>query len=88
MSQVPELALCACADNRHLLSHDDAAATRLLTIPATGLDPPQKTYGKSCDLTDLSAGQLKGMKLFVFELAPVPSEKFTIRWSKGFTGKV
>jgi hypothetical protein len=37
---------------------------------------------------NLTAEQLKNTKFFLFEIAPIPSEKYTLRWAKGFTGKV
>ncbi len=89
MARIPELVLCACADNQHLLYYSDPKAVRLLTIPETDLDPPQKVYRNSYDVkADLSAKQLKGTKFFFFEVAPIASENFTLRWTKGFTGKV
>jgi hypothetical protein len=88
LSRIPELALCACADNQHLLSPSDPKATRLLTIPSTELRTPQKTYSFVYSAPDLSAKQLRNTKFFLFETAPVPGENFTLRWLKGFTGKL
>jgi predicted RNA-binding Zn-ribbon protein involved in translation (DUF1610 family) len=87
--RAPELVLCACADNQHLLSHNDPKAARLLSIPAEELRTPQKTYSKSYDVkTDLSVKQLKGTKFFLFETVSVPGENFILRWLKGFIGKI
>jgi predicted RNA-binding Zn-ribbon protein involved in translation (DUF1610 family) len=89
LAQVPRFVLCACADNQHLLSHNDPKAVQLLTIPEAGLETPQKTYSVSYEVkTDLSARQLKGSKFFLFEAEPVPGQEFTFHWSKGFTGKI
>jgi hypothetical protein len=89
MARIPELALCACADNQHLLSPDDPKATRLLTVPATDLGTPQKVYRNSYDVkADLSARQLKGTKFFIFEVTPIAGKNFTLRWIKGFKGKI
>jgi tetratricopeptide (TPR) repeat protein len=87
--RVPELALCACADSQHLLSHSDPRAIRLLTIPAIELGTPQKVYKNSYDVkTDLSAKQRKGTKFFLFEVTPIGGENFTLHWIKGFKGKI
>ena len=89
LARTPELALCACADNQHLHSANDAAAKLLFTIPAIGLDSPQKLYKQSYDLKkEITAEQLKDKKLFLFEVAPVQGEKYTLRWAKDFKGKV
>ncbi|MDR1841213.1 MAG: hypothetical protein LBQ86_04720 [Holophagales bacterium] len=86
MARIPELALCACGDSQHLLSYSDPKAARLLTVPESTLKPPQRAYQNSYDLkTDK---QLKNAKLFLFEVAPVDGENFTLRWATGFEGKV
>jgi len=89
LARTPELVLCACANNQHLLSANDTAARRLLTIPAIDLDPPQKNYKYTYDLRiKFNAEQLKGTKFFLFEAAPVQGEKYTLHWATGFKGKV
>jgi hypothetical protein len=88
-SQAPQFVLCACADDQHLISHNDPKAVQVLTIPAAELETPRKTYNSSYDVrTDLSLRQLKNTKFFLFETAPVPGEEFILRWAKGFTGKI
>jgi predicted RNA-binding Zn-ribbon protein involved in translation (DUF1610 family) len=89
LARIPELALCICADNQYLLSYNDPKATRILTISAVNLESPQKTYNRSYDVkTDVSGRQLKGCKFFLFEVTPISGENFTLRWIKGFTGKI
>jgi len=89
LARTPELLLCACANNQHLHSANDAAARHLLTIPATDLEPAQKTYKHIYDLKkEITAEQLKDKKLFLFEIAPVQGEKYTLHWATGFKGKV
>ncbi|MDR1802847.1 MAG: hypothetical protein LBQ94_04515 [Treponema sp.] len=89
IKQIPELKLCACAENQHLLSYNDANSIQLLTIPSNVLGIPQKTHRNNYDVnTDLSVKQLKGAKFFLFVVEPVPGEEFTPRKSKGLIGKV
>jgi hypothetical protein len=86
-TRIPELVLCA--GDRQLLSHNDANGENLFKIPGVELESAQKTYKNSYDLNSgISARQLKDKKLFLFEVAPEPGEKFTLRWAEGFTGKV
>ena len=87
--RVPELVLCACPDGRQLLSAGDPKGIRLKSIPESWDGAARRTYGNTYDLgPGLSAKQAKGLKLFLFEAAPLPNENFTLRWSRGFTGKV
>ena len=89
LARTPELALCTCANSQHLHSVNDAATKRLLTIPAIDLEPPQKAYKYTYDLKiKFTAEQLKGTKFFLFEIAPVQGENYTLRWAKDFKGKV
>jgi hypothetical protein len=88
-SQVPQFVLCACADDQHLISPNDPKAAQLMTIPIAGLETPRKTYNSSYEVrTDLSTRQLKNKKFFLFEAVPVHGQEFTLRWTKGFTGKI
>jgi hypothetical protein len=85
--RIPEMVLCA--GERQLLSHDDANGERLFAIPSLELGSAQKTWKNTYEIkTDLSARQLKDKKFFLFEVSPVPGEKFTLRWAEGFTGKL
>ncbi|MDR3160463.1 MAG: hypothetical protein LBU28_02485, partial [Spirochaetaceae bacterium] len=88
-SQVPQFVLCACAGDQHLLSHNDPKAVQVLSIPAAELEPPRKASSRNDDVqADLSAMRLRNTKFFLFESAPVPGQEFTLRWAKGFTGKI
>ena len=86
MARIPEFTLCACVADRHLLSSGDTQAKRLIDIKSVDLgSTPQKTYKSSYDI---KFKLLKGSKLFLFKEAALPSETFTLRWAKGFKGKV
>jgi len=87
--RVPELILCACSDGQHLLSVNDPKGRRLMSFPETRASTARCTLTTTYELgADLTAKQIKGLKLFLFEAAPVMNENFTLRWTKGFTGKV
>lgn len=86
IEHVPELVLCGCNDSEFILTHDDPKAVELIRINAVDLDMPQKDYTQSYDLA--RANYHKNMKFFLFETNPVRSEKFTLRWFQGFSGKV
>jgi hypothetical protein len=85
--RIPEMVLCA--GERQLLSHDDANGERLYKISSFDLGSAQKAWKNTYEIkTDLSARQLKDKKFFLFEVSPVPGEKYTLRWAEGFTGKL
>ena len=86
IEHVPELVLCGCNDGEFILNHDDPKAVEFIRINAVDLDKPQKDYTQSYDLA--RANYHKNMKFFLFETNPVRSEKFTLRWFQGFSGKV
>ena len=85
IEHVPELILCGCNEGEFILTHDDPKAVEFLRINAVDLDKPQKDYTQSYDLA--KASYHKNMKFFLFETNPVRSEKFTLRWFQGFSGK-
>jgi predicted RNA-binding Zn-ribbon protein involved in translation (DUF1610 family) len=84
--RIPELVLCACSDGQHLLSQSDAKGRKLQTFPETKAKAPGQTYKGTYEISNGVA--LKGLKLFLFEAAAVPNENYTLRWTKGFSGKV
>lgn len=86
IEHIPELVLCGCNDGEFILTHDDPKAVELIRITAVNLDKPQKDYMQSYDLARVNYH--KNMKFFLFETNPVRSEKFTLRWFQGFSGKV
>lgn len=86
IEHVPELVLCGCNDGEFILTHDDPKAVEFIRINAVDLDKPQKDYTQSYDIA--RANYHKNMKFFLFETNPVRSEKFTLRWFQGFSGKV
>jgi len=87
--RIPELVLCACSDGQHLLSVSDPKGRRIKYFPEVRAKAPQRTFTDTYDIgPGVSAKQLKGMKLFLFEATAGPNENFTLRWMRGFTGKV
>jgi hypothetical protein len=90
MVRIPEFTLCVCADNHHLLSASDVEAIKFLDVKSVDLTSlPKKEYKKSYDIKMVSSDKkLKDCKFFFFEVETVPSERFTLRWKKGFKGKV
>lgn len=89
LDRIPDLALCACYDNEFISSHDDSRSIVLKQLPEINLETPQKFFSRTYDVDcGFSGKELKRMKLFLFETAPVRSEKFTLRWQQGFMGKV
>lgn len=86
IEHIPELVLCGCDEREFILTHDDPKAVEVLRINAVDLDKPQKDYTQSYDLAKASCR--KSMKFFLFETNPVRSERFTLRWFQGFSGKV
>jgi predicted RNA-binding Zn-ribbon protein involved in translation (DUF1610 family) len=83
--RIPELVLCACSDGQHLLSQSDPKGRPLMSIPETRTKTSQRTFTNTYDVLEK---QLKGLKLFLFETSAVPNENYTLRWNKGFSGKV
>lgn len=89
LEHIPELVLCACYENEFITSHEDSRAIVLMQIPTVELETAQKEYSQVYDIQcNYSGKDLKRFKLFLFEKAPVRSEKFTLRWQQGFSGKV
>ncbi len=86
IEHIPELILCGCNNGEFITGRDDPKAVELTRISAVDLERPQKNYSQSYDLA--KANYSKNMKLFLFEANPIRSEKFTLRWSQGFSGKV
>ena len=86
IDRVPELVLCGCNEGDFILTHDDPKAIEFIHINAVDLDKPQKNYTQSYDLERVNFR--KNIKFFLFEMNPVRSEKFTLRWFQGFSGKV
>ena len=87
--RIPELILCACPDGQHLLSVNDTKGRRLKSFPESRASTAQRTFSGTYELgAGLSTKQIKGLKLFLFEAAPVLKENFTLRRTKGFNGKV
>ena len=89
LDRIPELALCACYENEFITSYDDSRSIVLKQFSEVDLETPQKLISRTYDVDcSYSGKELKRMKLFLFETAPVRSEKFTLRWQQGFMGKV
>lgn len=86
IDRIPALVLCVCGDGQHLLSQSDPKGRRIHEMPETKVKAPNKTHKVTIDFSTNTA--LKGLKLFLFEASAVPNEKFTLRWTKGFSGKV
>lgn len=86
IEHVPELVLCGCNDGEFITNNNDPKAVEFIRINAVDLEKPQKEYSQSYDLA--KDNYRKNMKFFLFEANPVRSEKFTLRWFQGFTGKV
>lgn len=86
IEHIPELVLCGCNDGEFIINHDDPKAVEFIRINAVDLEKPQKEYSQSYDLAKVN--YRKNMKFFLFEANPVRSEKFTLRWFQGFSGKV
>jgi len=87
--RIPELVLCACNDGQHLLSPSDAQGRCLKVLPESRTNKPQRTFMAAYDIgSNSSAEQLKGMKLFLFEVNAVPKENFALRWADRFIGKI
>lgn len=86
IEHVPELVLCGCNEGEFILTHDDPKAVEFIRINPVDLDKPQKDYTQSFDLE--KTNYRKNMKFFLFETNPVRSEKFTLRWFQGFSGKL
>jgi len=86
IEHIPELVLCGCNEGEFILTHDDPKAVEFIRINAVDLDKPQKEYIQSYDLA--KNNYHKNMKFFLFETNPMRSEKFTLRWFQGFSGKV
>jgi len=87
-SRIPELVLCTCEDDQHLLSLNDAKE-KFLPIPRKELQSPQKTYSGNYEVKpDLPMKQMKSFKFFLFETDPIPGEKYNIRRATGFLGKI
>ena len=86
IEHVPELILCGCNDGEFITNNNDPKAVEFIRINAVDLEKPQKEYSQSYDLA--KDNYRKNMKFFLFEANPVRSEKFTLRWFQGFTGKV
>lgn len=89
LDRIPDLALCACHENEFITAHDDPRSIVLKRFSEVDLETPQKLISRIFDVDcGYSGKELKRMKLFLFETAPVRSEKFTLRWQQGFMGKV
>lgn len=89
LDRIPDLALCACYENEFISSYDDPRSIVLQQFSEINLETPQKLISRTYDVDcSYSGKELKRMKLFLFETAPVRSEKFTLRWQQGFMGKV
>lgn len=89
LDRIPDLALCACYENEFLNAYNDAHSIVLTQISEVILDPPQKQISKVYNIDcSYSGKELKRMKFFLFEMDPVRSEKFSLRWQRGFMGKV
>ena len=86
IEHIPELILCGCNAGEFIINHDDPKAVEFIRINAVDLEKPQKEYSQSYDLEKVN--YRKNMKFFLFEANPVRSEKFTLRWFQGFSGKV
>jgi hypothetical protein len=87
--RIPELILCMCSDGQHLLSANDPKGRRIVSIPEIKINKAQREFMDTYDLnSDLTYKQIKGSKLFLFETNPISNEIFTLRWDKGFSGKV
>lgn len=86
ITHIPELILCACVEHEHILTHEDPRAHELLKTEEVSLESPEATYSRNYDIKPTI--KLKGMKLNLFEISHLPSEKYNLRWSKGFNGKV
>ena len=85
----PKLILCSCSQDQHLLSHVDAKAEILMEIPELGFDSTRKIYKHDYEISsDISVRIVKNRKLFLFEADSVSNEKYTLRWTEGFSGKV
>lgn len=85
IERAPELVLCCCGEKEYITSPDDAKAVEIIHLPAKDLDEPQTNYTTVYELPKVN---VKGVKFFLFELNPMRSEQFTLRWFQGFTGKV
>lgn len=89
LERIPDLALCACNENEFITSHDNPRSIVLKRFSEVNLETPQKLISRTYDVDcGYSGKELKKMKLFLFEMSPVRSEKFTLRWQQGFMGKV
>ena len=89
LDRIPDLVLCACSENEFIDSHTDSRAIVLKQIPSVDLETPQKQFSQTYDVECSYSGKdIKRLKFFLFETAPVKSEKFTLRWQQGFMGKV
>ena len=86
IKHVPELILCGCNDGEFIINYDDPKAVEFIRINAIDLEKTQKEYSQGYDLAKFN--YRKNMKFFLFEANPVRSEKFTLRWFQGFSGKV
>jgi predicted RNA-binding Zn-ribbon protein involved in translation (DUF1610 family) len=87
--RIPELVLCACSDGQHLLSINDPKGRRIKSFSELIASTAQLTYTNTYELgAEITAKQMVGLKLFLFEAAPVLNENFTLRWIKGFNGKI
>jgi len=90
---IPMFVLCACAQNRSLLSINDSDSQQLFTIQAVDFETPQKTYSKTFDVkTGLSVKEIKNMKFFLFKSGNEPisdsGNKFVPRRITGFSGTI
>ncbi|MDR0908305.1 MAG: hypothetical protein LBM77_00935 [Spirochaetaceae bacterium] len=87
--RIPELVLCACPDGMHLLSANDPKGQKIETIPELKMLSEERTYSNSYDIkSNVQSRMLKGMKLFLFESAPVANENYVLHWAKDFNGKI
>ena len=86
IDHIPELVLCACYDSEFITSYNDPKAIELIRVPSIDLESAQSHYSQNYDID--KSGYNKSYKYFLFEVNPVRSEKFTLRWLQGFSGKV
>lgn len=89
LDHIPDLVLCVCYENEFITSPDDSRAIVIKQIPSVDLETPRRQVSQSYDIEcGYSGKDIKRLKFFLFETAPVRSEKFTLRWQQGFMGKV
>ena len=89
IDHVPELILCACDEDKYILSEKDHNAYMLARIGEKDLDVPLPEYKAVTRVsTQFTGRQLKKLRFFLYEKNNVKSEKTAVRWMQGFSGKV